>query len=400
MPTAPIPAIDLSQPLATLLAGDLDTLDTPVSGANIPLPSQYGNQSMGLMQALIAAQPASPTGSACSLLGRSANSTGQRADIAASTNDRVLARSGNALSFMQITDAMVANATARSVKGRAANSAGAQADIAGGGNRTVLSDNGTTLAFRSIDTLLGNLSGSAAGGVVFEEDWSALATTAKFADGAVVIGSRTWTSVLGSASTLWQLTNGTGLQWTPAAGGAGTRTWTATTANLGTETASWLRISLADLLAGAYDPAARYAFEIRYSGYTTGNANRLYFGLYRPQNVPTGAAVNCRLASLYVATGPHPAAGVLPNGTITGNDNITLAASGTLGLVVEPIGSAMVHYGGTWPALPDGVFAYPTSISDVPLQRSDSYLVISSSMSVAAVPTAAWNISAIRVRRL
>lgn len=48
-------------------------------------------------------------GAAVSVLGRAANSSGARADIAAGSNDTALVRTGNALSFAQITYAMLAS---------------------------------------------------------------------------------------------------------------------------------------------------------------------------------------------------------------------------------------------------------------------------------------------------
>ena len=47
---------------------------------------------------------------AVSVIGRAANSTGDPADIAASANDRVLARTGDALSFAQLTVGMAPDA--------------------------------------------------------------------------------------------------------------------------------------------------------------------------------------------------------------------------------------------------------------------------------------------------
>jgi len=49
-------------------------------------------------------------GAAVSVLGRSANSSGARADIAAGADDRALVRTGGALSFAQLTYAMIAAA--------------------------------------------------------------------------------------------------------------------------------------------------------------------------------------------------------------------------------------------------------------------------------------------------
>ncbi len=49
---------------------------------------------------------------AVSVIGRSANSTGDPADIAAGANDRVLVRESDALSFSQVSDAMLASSYA------------------------------------------------------------------------------------------------------------------------------------------------------------------------------------------------------------------------------------------------------------------------------------------------
>lgn len=57
-------------------------------------------------------------GTACSVIGRSVNSTGNVADIQGATNDRVLARSSNTLAFQQVTNAMRASMGAGTVHGR------------------------------------------------------------------------------------------------------------------------------------------------------------------------------------------------------------------------------------------------------------------------------------------
>jgi hypothetical protein len=94
---------------------------------------------------------------ALSVIGRSANSTGDPADIAASTDGHVLRRSGTTLSFGQaatagiaddaVTDAKLRNSTALSVVGRSANSTGDPADIAAGTDGHVLRRSGTALGF-------------------------------------------------------------------------------------------------------------------------------------------------------------------------------------------------------------------------------------------------------------
>ena len=118
-------------------------------------------------------------GSACSVLGRSANSSGVHADISMGTNDRLLGRVSNVVQSTQltagmvpsalITSAMLRNSSARSVIGRSANSSGVPADIASAGARTFLADNssGTSVAFRAInaaDFPTGNWIGATSGG--------------------------------------------------------------------------------------------------------------------------------------------------------------------------------------------------------------------------------------------
>jgi hypothetical protein len=86
--------------------------------------------------------------SAVSVLGRSANSSGVLADIAASANDRVLARTSDSVAFQQLTVGMapdavwtfakLQNADAVSVLGRSANSSGVMDEIAAGANDRIL----------------------------------------------------------------------------------------------------------------------------------------------------------------------------------------------------------------------------------------------------------------------
>lgn len=99
-------------------------------------------------------------GAAVSVIGRSANSTGNVADIAAGANDRVLARESNALAFVQVSTAMLATnavtdaklrqSAAVSVIGRSANSIGDVADIAAGANDRILVRTGDALSFAQL----------------------------------------------------------------------------------------------------------------------------------------------------------------------------------------------------------------------------------------------------------
>jgi hypothetical protein len=101
---------------------------------------------------------------ACSVIGRSANTSGDPADISAASNDTVLCRTSNALVFSAIQTAMVANdavtnallrnSGACSVIGRSANSSGDPADISAGSDDTVLCRTGGALSFASVSTAM------------------------------------------------------------------------------------------------------------------------------------------------------------------------------------------------------------------------------------------------------
>jgi hypothetical protein len=94
---------------------------------------------------------------ACSVLGRSANSSGSAADIAAAANDRLFCRVADALQFSQLTagmvpnnlvsDAMMRDSAALSVFGRAANSSGDPSDIVAAANDRFLRRVGNALDF-------------------------------------------------------------------------------------------------------------------------------------------------------------------------------------------------------------------------------------------------------------
>jgi len=106
-------------------------------------------------------------GAAVSIIGRSANSTGNVADIAAGANDTILRRVANALDFGALTagmfpanivaDAAIRQSAALSVVGRSANSTGNVADIAAAADNEVLRRSGTAIGFGAI-----NLASSAA----------------------------------------------------------------------------------------------------------------------------------------------------------------------------------------------------------------------------------------------
>lgn len=100
-------------------------------------------------------------GGALSVIGRSANSTGNVADIAAANDGEVLRRSGTSIGFGQVatagltdnavTDAKFRQSAGLSVVGRSANSTGNTADITGTDGQ-VLRVSGTTLGFGTVAT--------------------------------------------------------------------------------------------------------------------------------------------------------------------------------------------------------------------------------------------------------
>lgn len=124
-----------------------------VSGGTVSVPTQ----SIALASL--------PNGAATSVLGVAGGTAAARADITASTNDRLLARTGGTLGFVQVTagmipndlvsNAMLRNSTGLSVIGRSAGTSGDPADIAAGGSRRFLASDSSNsnIAFRVFDLL-------------------------------------------------------------------------------------------------------------------------------------------------------------------------------------------------------------------------------------------------------
>lgn len=98
---------------------------------------------------------------AVSVIGRSANSAGDPADIAAAGNDTLLRRVSDAVGFGQLTvgmfpDAVVTfakmqNADALSVLGRSANSSGVMDEIAAATDNQVMRRSGTSIGFGAVN---------------------------------------------------------------------------------------------------------------------------------------------------------------------------------------------------------------------------------------------------------
>lgn len=91
---------------------------------------------------------------ACSILGRSANSSGVPAAIAAAANNTVLSREGDVLAFTDVSNAMLAPMSARTVKVNATNASAVPTDLQAASASQILMANaaGTGLEFSTVRT--------------------------------------------------------------------------------------------------------------------------------------------------------------------------------------------------------------------------------------------------------
>jgi hypothetical protein len=264
-------SIDWSQAYATWVAGDGLALSTfTINAATIsPTSHDWAN----LVASYIAADyDLTHRGAALSVKGRASNSTGVIADIAAGTLGHVLHRTATptvafgtllAGAFATapgiVTPAMLDNGAVRSVLGRSANSSGARADIAGGGANQVLSDDGTTIAFRSITTV------EDAASVLVDIDCSAQAVNDWNAggDNTYSLGGFTWTIRNTNVADTFGPDGSTGVRYN-ASGTASE--WTTST-----RTATSLSIALTTLIP-TWDVAGTYVVECYFSSVTLGTS--------------------------------------------------------------------------------------------------------------------------------
>lgn len=210
-------------------------------------------------------------GAALSVLGNATNATAARTDIAFGTSGHVLRRSGTTVgagtliagSFATapgiVTPAMLDNGTARSVLGVAGGSA-ARADIAATTDDTFLGRTGGSVSFSSISV---NQVGDQ---ILYDQDFSLLANNT-FADGAEVIGSHTWTAANSAAGQIFDIQNGTGLRFDAAASSTVYTTTTRSAANIS--------IPILTLIP-TFDPIRSYMIDAYYTTLTLGSvANRV-----------------------------------------------------------------------------------------------------------------------------
>lgn len=146
-------------------------------------------------------------GSALSVVGRSANSTGVNASIAAASDHQVLRRSGSSIAFGAVNLAQAnavtgllpyanfANGTGLSVMGRASSTSGVQASIVAAADTQVLRRNGSTIGFGSINLA----SGGAVSGLLADDNISSAATWNAKQDGDAQLTSLAALSYAGNA---------------------------------------------------------------------------------------------------------------------------------------------------------------------------------------------------------
>ncbi len=154
---------------------------------------------------------------------------------------------------------MLNNGGARTLLGRSANSAGARADIAGAGTSTarqVPIDDGTSVAFGPLTVT------DVSDGTLYDVDFSSLANNT-FADGTETIDGFNWTVINTAASNTFSILNGSGIRFNA--------TTTSTAFTNATRTASALFIAVSTLIP-TYSPEWTYVIDFYLSSATLGTA--------------------------------------------------------------------------------------------------------------------------------
>lgn len=248
---------------------------------------------------------------------------------------------GGSLSFALATDlplSTLASGSAQSVVGRSANSTGEHADIAGTGTAAAPTflTSADTVAFRSVATLGDAL------GVLLEQDLTALSTNA-FTDGSEVVGALTVTVAnTTNAGATWGVLNGTGLQMSVA---SATRSWDTSEAN----DAPGFYFAVTQLTGFRGGRPLYIDVVIAATSHPSGN-DRSQVGLYSPANSPvTGAADRYRYG-WRGNSGGTDTIGVGADATRTAYGTTT--APTAMSTRIDPNGPVMVGFGtysGGWP---------------------------------------------------
>lgn len=165
--TLPVPRSDLANGAATSVIGRAANSTGAVADIAAAADDRVLMRASATLSFAQVTRAALVSGVGTSVIGRSANTTGVVADIAAGADDTVLGRRSGALTFAKIataeitdanvTKAKIENSGACSVVGRSANSSGVVADISAAADGTVLQRLSSALSFVR-DMILGTTS--------------------------------------------------------------------------------------------------------------------------------------------------------------------------------------------------------------------------------------------------
>lgn len=397
--------IDFSQDWATWIAGDGEYLGeyNIVGGSNNPPEHEWGNLANSLFTVLYPLG----RGAALSVKGRTSNSAGAVADITAGTLGHVLRRDATpALTFGTllagsfatgpgiVTPAMLDNGGARSVLGRSANSSGARADISGSGTASapqVLADDGTTASFTSFNTV------RSAASLIYEVNYSTLANNT-LVDGAETIDGLSYVAAnmaeLGTAA----VQNGTGIRMVAATSNGGALGFDGAS-----QTAAYIYVPLSQI--ASYDgTGSEWMVEIYMPSIVLEtNGENIILGLWGVAGSPWAAsAARFRVAKIVNSAGTRVARIIQSSTALDADAN--LATHNVLALKWTATGMCQVFTGiwsSGWPATYTvGPTCPTTMVGQSPMNSPDVRIVMGLATANDASPTTAITIERMRIRRI
>jgi hypothetical protein len=385
--------IDFSQDYATWVGGDgadLNEFTIDASGSGDPDPWTWAN----LVNSYIAAAYGVHRGAACSVKGRSANSSGAIADIALA-NGEFLGRRSDVVDGYTLTLADLPSAAARSVPLRAANSAGARADLAGTGTAAapqILTDDGTALAWTAFTTVRSNAS------TLYEVNFSTLANNT-FVDGAETIDGLAYTAFnmaeLGTAA----VQNGTGIRMITATSNGG-----ATTMTSASQLIPYISVPFSQI--SGYDSTATYIIEIYCpSRVLEANGEYVTLGLYGAAAGPF-ASSTARMRAAKLVRNAGDTADVMRN-TLNATDStgdVAIDTHNVIAIKVDGTGIGQVFSGiwsAGWPTSYTAHSSFPTgALADSPLNTGDVRIFMGLGCANDASPSTAVTIERMRIRKV
>jgi hypothetical protein len=287
----------------------------------------------------------------------------------------------------EVAFANLPDGSARSIVGRSANSSGVLANIAGNGsasNIAVASDDGTTIAFRTLSTL------GLIRSTILDEDLAALATNA-FTDGTEDVGTLGNVTVVNTAAAgaNWGLVNGTGLRMSGSSG----------TFSNSTQTGAHFYTTIAALAALGYVPGRPLFIDlvVTAGSFTNGN-DRILFGLWGPAGAPASTSSSRIRTGFRGNNGGTQTFGTVADASVTAFPDATspLAISVRLDPCTAAITTGHGTYSGGWPD-----FDYTTGNNGPQTAGSNQHASLSTRIVFAVnwINTCAWDISRWRFRQ-